>query len=256
MVDSSASLPLSEEVKKVLRELGLTQYETRAYLALLDKGVLTASQISEYAEVPYSKVYEVLASLEKKGWIKTERERPSKYYPKSPSEALEVAKLRLEEMTRSWEQAILSELQPLYEKRGIREKPDIWILRGEFSILVKLKETLDKAKKEVMIAAPSLPKTLESTVVSLLTHLQSAGVNVLFMISREAKDWNLRKIANVSEVRVRDQMFGGGVIVDSKEAMLFLGEEKPNLVIWSNHLGLVKFARDYFQFLWNSSEKA
>lgn len=255
MVNSSASLPLSGETKRVLRELGLTQYETRAYLALLDKGVLTASQVSEYAEVPYSKIYEVLASLEKKGWIKAERGRPSKYYPKSPSEALNAAKLRLEEMTKSWEQAILSELQPLYEKRGIREKPDIWILRGEFNILAKTKETLGKAKKEVMIAAPSLPITLENTMVSMLTRLQNDGVNVLLMISKEAKDWNLKKIANVADVRVRDQMFGGGVIIDSKEALLFLGEEKPTLVIWSNHLGLVKFARDYFQYLWNSSEK-
>ncbi len=252
---TSTSLPLSGEAKRVLRELGLTQYETRAYLALLDKGALTASQISEYAEVPYSKIYEVLASLEKKGWTKAERGRPSKYYPKSPSEALEAAKLRLEEMTKSWEQAILSELQPLYEKRGIREKPDIWILRGEFSILAKLKETLDKAKKEVMIAAPSLPKALENTFVSMLTRLQNTGVDMRFMISSGAKDWNLKKITNVAQVRVRDQMFGGGVIVDSKEAMLFLGEEKPTLVIWSNHLGLVKFARDYFQYLWNSSEK-
>ncbi|MCZ2855696.1 MAG: hypothetical protein O2U62_01240 [Candidatus Bathyarchaeota archaeon] len=255
MVNSSASLPLSGEAKRVLRELGLTQYETRAYLALLDKGVLTASQVSEYAEVPYSKIYEVLASLEKKGWTKAERGRPSKYYPKSPSEALNAAKLRLEEMTKSWEQAILSELQPLYEKRGIREKPDIWILRGEFSILAKTKETLGKAKKEVMIAAPSLPKTLENTLVSMLTRLQNIGVNVLLMISKEAKDWNLKKTANVADVRVRDQMFGGGVIIDSKEALLFLGEEKPTLVIWSNHLGLVKFARDYFQYLWNSSER-
>jgi len=245
-------MPLSVEAKKVLHELGLTQYETRAYLALLDKGALTASQISEYSEVPYSKIYEVLASLEKKGWIKAERGRPSKYYPKSPSEALEVARLRLEEMTKSWEQAILGELQPLYDKRGIREKPDIWILRGEFSIMAKLKETLDKAKKEVMIAAPSLPGTLEDTVVSTLTRLQNAGVDVLFMISKESRDRNL-KIASVAEIRVRDQMFGGGVIVDSKEAMLFLGEEKPTLVIWSNHLGLVKFARDYFQHLWESS---
>ncbi|MGD8506977.1 MAG: helix-turn-helix domain-containing protein [Candidatus Bathyarchaeota archaeon] len=255
MIDSSASLPLSGEAKEVLRELGLTQYETRAYLALLGKGALTASQISEYAEVPYSKVYEVLASLEKKGWTKAERGRPSKYYPKSPSGALEAAKLRLDDMTKSWERTILSELQPLYERRGIREKPDIWILRGEFSILAKLKETLDTAKKEVMIAAPSLPKTLEDVVISMLTGLQNAGVNVLFMISREAKDWNLKRIGNIAEVRVRDQMFGGGVIVDSREAMLFLGEEKPTLVIWSNHLGLVKFARDYFQYLWNSSEK-
>jgi len=51
-------------------------------------------------------------------------------------------------------------------------------------------------------------------------------------------------------------MFGGGIIVDGKEAILFMGEDKPTLVIWSNHLGLVQFAKDYFQHLWNSSEKA
>jgi len=253
LIDSAASLPLSREARKVLHELGLTQYETRAYLALLEKGVLTASQVSESAEVPYSKIYEVLTSLEKKGWLKIERGRPSKYYPKSPSEALEAAKLRLEEMTRSWEQAILTELQPLYEKQGIREKPDIWILRGEFSILAKLKETLDKAKSEVMIAAPLLPKNWENTIISMLTHLQNAGMTVLLLTSREAGNLNLKKIMNVAEVRVRDQMFGGGIIVDSREAMLFLGDETPTLVIWSNHLGLVRFARDYFQHLWRTS---
>lgn len=255
MVSSSGSFPISGKAERVLRELGLTLYETRAYLALLDKGVLTASQISEQAEVPYSKIYEVLSSLEKKGWIKRERGRPSRCYPKSPSEALEAAKLRLEEMTKTWEKTILSELQPLYEKRGIREKPDIWILRGEFSILAKLKELLDKARKEVMIAAPSLPKALEDLMVSTLMRLQRTGVNVLFMASKGMRKQNLKKIANFAELRMRDQMFGGGIIVDSKEAMLFLGEEKPTLVIWSNHLGLVKFARDYFQFLWTSSER-
>ncbi len=32
-------------------------------------------------------------------------------------------------------------------------------------------------------------------------------------------------------------MFGGGIIADGKEAMLLLGEDKPSLVIWSNHVG-------------------
>jgi hypothetical protein len=105
-----------------------------------------------------------------------------------------------------------------------------------------------------MIAAPFLPKALEDPMISMLNRLQGAGVNVLFMTSRGIKERDLKKIAKIAEVRVRDHMFGGGVIVDSKEAMLFLGEEKPTLVIWSNHIGLVKFARDYFQFLWNSSE--
>ncbi len=246
--------PISEEAKRVLRELGLTEYETRAYLALLERGVLTASQVSDYSNVPYSKIYETLGSLERKGWIETEHERPGRHYPKVPSEALATMKLQMEEKVKSWEKTILGELQPFYEKREIREKPDIWILRGEFSILAKLEEMLDKAKTELMVAAPAFTETLSGTFAPMLMRLRGRGVKILFMVAGEAKEWSLKEITGIAEVRMRDHMFGGGVIVDSKEAVLFLGEEKPTLVIWSNHLGLVKFARDYFRYLWESSE--
>lgn len=246
---------ISQDARRVLRELGLTDYETRAYLALLERGVLTASQISENADVPYSKVYETLTSLERKGWIETEKGRPRHYYPKTPSEALATAKMQLEEKVKTWEKTITSELQPFYEKREIREKPDIWILRGEISIMAKLKEILEKTKSELMVAAPILPKALIDLVLPLLQPLQSAGVKILFMVSKQATAWNLKELERVAEVRVRDQMFGGGVIADGREAILFLGEDKPTLVIWSNHLGLVQFAKDYFQHLWDSSKQ-
>jgi len=247
---------VSEETKKVLQELGLTDYETRVYLALLEKGVLTANQVSKHSSVPYSKIYETLTSLEEKGWIETEHGRPSRYYPKAPSEALAAMKLQLEDKVKTWEKTIVSELEPFYERREIREKPDLWILRGEFNTLAKLKEMVEKTKNELMVAAPVLPKTLTDAVTPLLMQLQNANVKVFFMVSRKAKDLNLQKIAHVAEVRVRDHMFGGGVIADGKEAMLFLGEDKPTLVIWSNHLGLVQFAKEYFQYLWQSSETA
>jgi sugar-specific transcriptional regulator TrmB len=245
---------ISQDSRRVLRELGLTDYETRAYLALIERGVLTASQVSENAGVPYSKIYETLTSLERKGWIETERGRPGRYYPKAPSEALTTAKLQLEEKLRTWEKTISSELQPFYERREIHEKPDIWILRGEFSTLAKLREVLGKAKTELMVAAPSLPKPLSDLFLPLLSQLQSNNVRVFFMVSKQNAGWNLKDLKRVGQVRVRDQMFGGGVIVDGKEAILFLGEEKPTLVIWSNHVGLVQFAKDYFQHLWDSSE--
>lgn len=245
---------ISQDARRVLRELGLTDYETRAYLALLEKGVLTASQVSENSGVPYSKIYETLTSLERKGWIETKRGRPGRYYPKPPSEALTTAKLQLEEKVKTWEKTITSELQPFYEKREFREKPDIWILRGEFSTIAKLTETLDKTRSELMVAAPFLPKALADSIMPVLKRLQSMNIKILFMISKQATDWNLKELEKVAEVRVRDQMFGGGVIVDGKEAILFLGEEKPTLVIWANHLGLVQFAKDYFQHLWNSSK--
>jgi len=244
---------ISQSARKVLRELGLTDYETRAYLALLEKGVLTASQVSENSDVPYSKVYETLTSLERKGWIETERGRPGRYYPKAPSETLATVKLQLEEKVKTWEKTISSELQPFYEKREIREKPDIWILRGELNTIAKLREMLEKTKSELMIAAPIFQKALADSVIPVLQRLQSNNVKILFMVSKQAAAWSLEELESVAEVRVRDHMFGGGVIVDGKEAILFLGEDKPTLIIWSNHIGLVQFAKDYFQYLWGSS---
>jgi sugar-specific transcriptional regulator TrmB len=246
------SASVSEEARKILREVGLTEYETRAYLILLERGVMTAREVSEYGRVPYSKVYETLNSLERKDWVEAERGRPSRYFPKSPSEALEAARLRLEDMVSGWRRVVLGELQPLYERRELLEKPDIWILRGEFSVLAKLKEMLSSAKKELMVAAPAFAKNFVSAVASTLSRLRDSGVDVNVMVTR---DWDVEKIAKVGEARVRDGLFGGGVIVDGKEALLFLGEDKPTLVIWSNHMGLVKFARDYFQYLWSSSER-
>lgn len=246
-------MSINDRAKRILRELGLTEYETRAYLSLLEKGATTASKVSEHANVPYSKIYETLNSLERKGWIETKRGRPSRYYPKSPSEALSAVRLRLEDAVKSWEQTVLSELQPLYEKREIHEKPDIWILRGEFNTLAKLQEMLGKAKSKLMIATPTLTEALMEAVVPMLIRLQDSGVEILLMTSKDVGERNLEKMADVAEVRVRDQMFGGGVIVDGKEALLLLGEKKPTLVIWSDHVGLVKFAMDYFQYLWSSS---
>ena len=244
----------SDTVRRVLRELGLTEYETETYIALLKSGVLTASEVSDQSNVPYSKIYETLNSLERKGWIEAEHGRPSKYFPKPPVEALSMTRLRFEEKLHGWEKTINAELQPIFEQREIREKPDIWILRGELSVLAKLQEMLDNAKSEVMIAVPAFARPFVGFFANFLEGLYERNVRVSFMVVGSAENWNIESSGLNAQVRARDSMFGGGVICDSKEALLMLGEDKPTLVIWSNHVGLVKFARDYFQYLWDSSE--
>jgi len=245
---------VSGKAKIALREIGLTEYETRAYLFLLQMGVTTASRISEHANVPYSKVYEVLNSLEKKGWIKTHSGRPRRYYPRSPAEALEAARLRLVNMMETWRKSVLEELQPLYDKGEVREKPDVWILRGESDAVAKLKEIIRNAESELMIAAPALTKPLVDAVLPILMKLIDTNVRLFIMLSRN-QNLDLRNLPKFGEVRVRDNIFGGGIIADGREALLILGEKRPSLIIWSDHLGLVKFAKDYFQYLWNTAEK-
>jgi sugar-specific transcriptional regulator TrmB len=239
-----------------LREIGLNVYEIDAYIALLESGQATAMEISKKANVPYSKIYDVLNSLKDKGWIKSVETRPTKYYPTPPIEALAFAKIRIEDKYAGWEQAVIRELQPLYEKRELVERPDILILHGQQGIMAKLEETLKKATREIMIAAPEFSKPVITSATIFLETLKRTRVNVKLMVAGKAEDWrSLTGMGSVGELRVRNQMFGGGIIVDEKEAILFLGEEKPSLVIWSNHAGLVRFAREYFQFLWDSSRK-
>jgi len=249
-------MPISGETRQILREIGLNTYEIDAYVALLEEGQITAMEISKKARVPYSKIYKVLNSLKNKGWIKSAEVRPSKYYPIPPLEALATAKLRFEDKYKGWEQTIVSELQPLYEKRELVERPDILILHGQQGVIAKLEESFKKATKEIVIAAPEFAKNIINSASFFLEPLQKTRVNIKLMVAGKIEDWkNLKGLFTISELRARDQMFGGGIIIDGKEAMLFLGEEKPSLVIWSNHVGLVRFAREYFQFLWDSSEK-
>ncbi len=247
-------MAVSDKTRRALAELGLTDYETRAYVTLVTYGVLTASQISKTATVPYSKIYDVLSSLERKGWIETESSRPNRYYPKPPSEALETVKLGIESKMRDSEKQISSELQPLYERKEVRERPDIWIIRGEINVLAKLQETVGKTKNELMVAVPTISSTLVAIFTPILLNLKNAGIKTMIMTTKAAEKELLRKLSEVADVRIRDDMFGGGIISDKREVLLILGEEeKPVLAIWSDHIGLAKFARDYFEYLWKDS---
>ena len=250
-------MTINENTKNALREIGLNAYEIDTYLALVEGGEMTAMEISQEAKVPYSKMYEVLNSLKEKGWIKSTETRPFKYYPVPPMEATRFTKLRLEDKYLNWENTIAETLQPLYEKREIVERPDMLILRGQQAVLGKLEEVLTKASKEIVIAAPEFAKPVIALAEPLLGSGLKKTVSVKLMAAGKKEDWLfIKKYSGLNELRIRDHMFGGGVIADGKEAMLFLGEDKPSLVIWSNHVGLVGFAREYFQFLWDSSATA
>jgi HTH-type transcriptional regulator, sugar sensing transcriptional regulator len=247
-------MAINEDTRAALREMGLNAYEIDAYIVLLECGQMTAMEISQQATVPYSKMYDVLNSLKEKGWIKSSETRPFKYYPVPPLEATRFTKLRLEDKYLNWENTVAENLQPLYEKRELIERPDMLILRGQQAVLAKLEEVLKKASIEIVIAAPEFAKPVITLAEPLLSTGLKKTVSVKLMAAGKKDDWLfLKKFPGLSELRIRDHMFGGGVIADGKEAMLFLGEDKPTLVIWSNHVGLVGFAREYFQFLWDSS---
>lgn len=75
-----------------LKLFGLNKYEALAYIQIVKSGVATAKEVSRGSGVPYSRVYDVLDSLEKKGWVLVETSKPQRYRAKKIDTILEEKK--------------------------------------------------------------------------------------------------------------------------------------------------------------------
>jgi len=82
-----------------LKDFGLNSYESKLWTALLSRGISTAGELSDIANVPRSRSYDVLESLEKKGFIIMKVGKPIKYIAIQPEEVVERIKKKIDEDT-------------------------------------------------------------------------------------------------------------------------------------------------------------
>jgi len=250
-------MTLSERASASIEALGLTGSEVKAYVALLKGGTMTASDVSREARIPYSKVYDALESLHKRGWVDVQKSRPIVYTAKPPDTALEEHRARQETERREKEQVALEELMGIYVSRGEQEKPDIWVLRGINEILSRVKNLLLNCRTELLVALPPQLLPFTERIEPLLATLKEKGVKCLILTSPDLPEEAERTLARHAEIRTRRTMYGGGLISDSREVILLLGGGEQGslpLAIWASHHGLASFAKDYFEFLWSSPE--
>ncbi|MCU4718652.1 TrmB family transcriptional regulator [Halapricum hydrolyticum] len=94
-----------------LRDLGLSEYEARAYRSLLETGPTTAKELSRSSDVPMGRIYDVLKSLETHNLVRSQTaSRPKKYVAVEPETALdrllEDKKRELEEKAAQYEEIV------------------------------------------------------------------------------------------------------------------------------------------------------
>src|SRR3989338_5267406 len=78
-----------------LKDFGLNTYESKLWTALLSRGVSTAGELSDISNVPRSRSYDVLESLQRKGLIIMKLGKPIKYIAVPPDEVLERIKKKI-----------------------------------------------------------------------------------------------------------------------------------------------------------------
>ena len=81
---------VNEQVLSVsLEEFGISKYEAQAYVTLISKGTISASELAYYSEVPRTKIYPTLLKLENKKLAIISKSKPIMCTAISPEDAFD-----------------------------------------------------------------------------------------------------------------------------------------------------------------------
>ena len=152
---------VQKEFLDKLKDFGLNSYERKLWISLLSRGVSTAGELSDISSVPRSRAYDVLESLEKKGFIVVKVGKPIKYLAVSPTEVIGRVKKRILEeaeeknkvLTQLKQSELLEELTTLHTE-GIKlvDPTDrSGAFRGRDKVYEHLLFMIKNAKKSVTL---------------------------------------------------------------------------------------------------------
>lgn len=152
-------------LKKLRSAFNLNIYEVKIWTALLSKGVASAGELSDISNVPRSRSYDVLESLEKRGFVLMKLGKPIKYIAVKPEEIFLREKKRLMDDAQSQvsqlevveKTDLFRELQLLFSN-GI-EHVDIanisGSLKGRSNVYSHLITIINDSKKSVNLVTTS-----------------------------------------------------------------------------------------------------
>jgi len=235
-----------ELINKIKDYFGLNVYETKVWLALLSKGVASAGEVAEISRVPRSRTYDVLESLEKRGFAIVKLGKPVKYLGVKPNMILEKLKNgvkrdadeKVVNLSKIRTTAEFIQLEELY-KEGIEpvKREDLSAaLKGKSNISSYLREIMQNATKEVIICTNADEvASKKSLFKQTFENLVKSKIKVIMALSGDEeliKDLEKRLQTKIKRINIDTKFF----IIDRKEVLFYLSKESSegDSAIWLN----------------------
>jgi len=245
----------------------LNLYEVKIWTALLSRGVSTAGELSDIANVPRSRSYDVLESLEKKGFVVMKIGKPIKYIAVPPQEVVERVKKNMreeaEEKIKRLENLknteVVNELNTLHTQGvDLVEPADLsGSLRGRHNLYNHLELTLKNAEKSITIMTTSqgFLRKVEG-LKTLFEKLKKKGVSIRIAapITKECKS-AVKEISGIASVKNVSDIKARFAIVDGKEVVFMVLDDKEvhptyDIGIWVNTPFFAKALDNMFNLAW------
>ncbi|MFC5969817.1 HTH-type sugar sensing transcriptional regulator TrmB [Halomarina salina] len=168
----------STDLRRTLEWMGdrfdFGEYEIEAYLAVLDHGDLTASEIADHTDIPQPRVYDTVRKLSDRGMVEVRESRPMRVVALDPEEVFPSVQESLDDL--------VTDLSARYTA-PTRETEAVSLVKSRPSILRYLESVLEIAEYEL---ACSLTPGLLERFESELADARSRGVAIELLVTPAA----------------------------------------------------------------------
>jgi len=266
------------EIISLLKKLGLTEYEARAYFFLVIHGSLTANELCKISDVPYTRIYDVLSSLESKGLVSLIPSKPKMYMSTPPSMGLNILikakEDKMKEEINSMKKiakSISEKLTKVYKVVEPEEKTfSFGVVRGSEGLDKLIYSSLRSSEREALIFAGDL-SWLEPNI-QVLRIMKKKGVDIKILADilpknkkfvDKVRSFGVAVKQKPKELGLRGFVLDGKILYVSKKFLIKgwkklrrfgFGRSSFREDYWgfvTEHEPLVIAMKDYFYHVWN-----
>ncbi|MBU0470491.1 MAG: hypothetical protein KKA62_02815 [Nanoarchaeota archaeon] len=258
-----------ELLSKLRRYFDLNLYEVKLWASLLSRGVSTAGELSDIADVPRSRSYDVLESLEKKGFVVMKIGKPIKYIAIPPGEVVDRVKKNMnneaQEKIKRLDSIkgsdLLLELETLHTNGiSLVDPTDISsCLRGRNNLYNHLDLLIKESKNNVNLMTTE--KGFMRKVDGLKPTLEKAkkrGVNIRILAPLTNDNKKIAEsLKGIAEVKHNNKVDSRFMTVDGKDLVFMTMNDSEihpsyDLGVWVKTPYFTNTVDNMFDGLWNS----
>ena len=238
-----------------LEEFGLSKYEARAYVTLVSKGTISASELAFYSELPRTKVYPTLLKLEKKKLVILSKSKPIMCTSISPEDAFdEIVQEQINKVNAM--NTLVSKLKKVSDEskksRGAEEKRYFALDANTVLSQLKLMISATKSSIEVIADEWGLILLLECKEQLLTCLRRNVEVRIIVPSSLIGSEI-IKQLPDGIKIRV-SEIIQNCILFDQIE-LLLLDNENGKGVCFSSSEILGTNQSELFQNIWRHALK-
>ena len=253
----------NELIKKIKGYFDLNIYETKVWLALLSRGISSAGEIAELSSVPRSRTYDVLESLEKRGFVIQKIGKPVKYMAIKPEIVIE--KLKNNTMKNAEEKLkTLSNLKDTKEYEELKQLHKTGVepiknhelsssIKGRQNLYAQIRDVMENAEKYVYMITSSYELISKEKMFSdLFKKLKKRKTDIKIIVPEE----DIKRLEKKFNVPIKSKKINARFVIADKNEVIFTIKPHANTHddfdygIWINSPYFVNSLSYMFELAW------